>query len=173
MENEIIVKLNLEFSVRKTGGHPRFEGELKVSGVADDGQDWKTTLRYKGNSRDDVIRTLTRMDHFAPAISGMAIALGMQEETIIPVTIKPKSKAAGPTKSSDHPPEWYEKREAYFAHEKELLMKESYSGIRAYVTNAGLDVPVRNGIDKDALIDSIIASVKAKEDELNEKNQQS
>jgi hypothetical protein len=183
----------LEFEVYDRDDYPRFGGNVTIKGVTGDGLAFESVVRYDGKSLYDVVETLVRKESFSKTIRDVATAIMISCKPKIAEVKKPvpnkniiekptinepsfddlgENSAPANAKVISHPPEWYESRDQYFANERKLLLKESYSGLRHYVTSAGIDVPVKNGADRIELVDRIIDAVIKKEEQ-NEANQQS
>lgn len=166
----------LEFETSERDDYPRCVGHVTISATTNDGLSFESVVKYDGNSAIDVVKTLVRKEAFHKCIADLAIVIMTNDEQIGQKTpAEPSFDDLGEdrvfTAPLSHPPEWYESREKYFENESNRLLQESYSGLRYYVSNAGLNIPIQNGADRHELVKKIIQAVMEKEEEY-EKNKQ-
>lgn len=186
---EMRVNVNIEFIIKETGAYPPYSGQAIITSQGADGQEWKGGCRYDGNEVDDVVRTLTRMGHFAPAVAKMAQAALPGFEEVEPTSFedlavppKPEQPEKPKDPASAKKDAKKKAQEKQFAEQREALYKKlhtdiqgwKYGVIRKFCQDNNLSVTVPNGANKVDLADQICQEFRDREDKgsSDEKNNQ-
>lgn len=185
MSKKIKVEVNICFEMEETGTYPAMTGLAIVTATAEDGSSFRTQVKYDGQERMDIIRTLTRMDHFKRAVASQAIAALPQDGEVQILEREPVPEASfddlaeTPEPTVDEKVEaaqaerFKDQRDAFYVSLHKDIQTWAYGKIRKFCTDNFLQAKVANGGNKIDIATEICEEFRRKEDASNEKNNQS